>query len=266
MTDRVRVAVDGHVAIVTLDRPEKHNAVDLPMFAALADAGRRLAADSAVRAVVLEGAGPSFCAGVDTGIFQQGENAISPTTMAPGESTPANFFQSAAYVWRELPVPVICAMHGTVFGAGLQIALGADLRFASADCRVSVMEIAWGIIPDMAISTTMPRLLAADRAKELAWTGRVLSGAEAFELGLVTALHQQPATAARETAQAIAAQSPDAVRAIKVLFDETPQMTPAEALQLEATLQLSLLGSGNQLEAVRARLEKRLPQFKNPPA
>jgi enoyl-CoA hydratase/carnithine racemase len=264
MTERLDIAIDGHVAVVTLNRPEKHNAVDLETFAALACAGEKLAADSSVRAIVLQGAGPSFCAGIDISIFQGGENAIGAAKMAPGDTSPANFFQRAAYIWREVPVPVISALHGTVFGAGLQIALGTDLRFATPECRLSIMEIKWGIIPDMAISATLPGIVAVDKIKELAWTGRIFSGQEAFELGMVTSLHADPSTAAIETAQLIAGRSPAAIRAIKRLLNESAGMPVASALQLEAQLQMSLLGSADQTEAVMANIEKREPDFKDP--
>jgi enoyl-CoA hydratase/carnithine racemase len=263
MSEPVKIAKDGHVATVTLNRPEKHNAIDLRMFAALAEAGTELANDSSVRAVVLEGAGPSFCAGIDLSIFQQNDESILISKMATGDDSPANFFQRAAFVWREVPQPVICALHGSVFGGGLQIALGADLRFASADCRLSVMEIKWGLIPDMAISTTLARLLPADKAKELAWTGRIFDADEACQMGVITAIHDNPSLAAQETAAAIAAKSPNAVRAIKRLFDESVLMSASQALQLEAQLQLTLLGSQQQTEAVAANLEKRPPRFED---
>jgi len=264
MSEPLIVTIDEHVASVTLNRPDKHNAVNVPMFEALAEAGSQLAGDPSIRAVVLSGAGPSFCAGIDLGIFQQGAAAFGAAKMAPGDASPANFYQRAAYVWRELPVPVICALHGTVFGAGLQIALGADLRFASADCRLSVLEIKWGIIPDMAISTTLPRLMPVDKMKELAWSGRIVTAEEASALGLISALHADPLQAARDTAALLASKSPDAIRAVKRLFDDSADMSTTQALQLEAQLQMSLLGRDNQLEAVTANLENRAPDFKDP--
>ena len=263
MSEPVIIARDGHVATVTLNRPEKHNAIDLRMFAALADAGTELADDSSVRVIILEGAGASFCAGIDLSIFQQNDESILISNMQRGKESPANFFQRAAFVWREVPQPVICALHGSVFGGGLQIALGADLRFASADCRLSVMEIKWGIIPDMAISKTLARLLPADKAKELAWSGRVFDAVEAYEMGVITAIHDNPSQVARETAAAIATKSPNAVRAIKQLFDESAEMSTAQALQFEAQLQLTLLGSPQQTEAVAANLAKRAPKFED---
>lgn len=251
------------MATVTLNRPEKHNAIDLAMFAALAKAGAELGSDSSIRAIILEGAGPSFCAGIDLSIFQQNDESILLSKLAAGEDSPANFFQRAAFVWREVPQPVICALHGSVFGGGLQVALGADLRFCSADCRLSVMEIKWGLIPDMAISRTLSRLLAADKAKELAWTGRVFDAEEAYQMGVITAIRDNPSDSARETAAAIATRSPKAVRAIKRLFDESVEMSTLQALQLEAQLQMSLLGGHQQIEAVAANLEKRAPEFED---
>lgn len=261
MTDRVLLSVENHVATVTLNRPDKHNALDLEMFAALAEVGEQIMGEPSVRAVVLEGAGPNFCAGLDLGIFQGGDSAISPESMVPCEGSPANLWQRAAYVWREVPVPVICAITGIAYGGGTQIALGADLRFAAPDARLSVMEIKWGIIPDMGITTNLARCMPADRLKELALTGRIVSGAAAFDLGLVTAVHDDPGRAARETAADIAAKSPDAIRAIKHLFDSAWGLPAAETLKLEARLQQGLLGTPNQVEAVMANIEGRDPEF-----
>jgi enoyl-CoA hydratase/carnithine racemase len=263
MSESVRINKDGHVAIVTLNRPQKHNAINLDMFAALASAGMQLGKDSSVRAIVVEGAGPSFCAGIDLSIFEQADSSMLISKMAPAEDSAANLFQRAAFVWREVPQPVICALHGSVFGGGLQIALGADLRFGSADSRYSVMEIKWGLIPDMAISTTLARLVPTDRAKELAWSGRVFDAVEARDMGVITALHDNPSQAARDAAASIANRSPKAVRAIKRLFDESAEMSVGQALQLEAELQLSLLGGDQQIEAVAANLEKRAPKFED---
>lgn len=261
MSEVVKIERDDHVATVTLNRPEKHNAVNLEMFEALINAGKELGADRSVRAVVLQGDGESFCAGIDLSVLQQDSLEQLSAKMIPDEDSPANFFQRAAYIWREIPVPVIGALQGATFGAGFQIAMGADLRYASPDCQLSVMEIKWGIIPDMAISRTLAGLLAIDKAKELAWTGRVVNAEEALGLGLVTAVVEEPQQAAVEAAKAIAGRSPQAIRAIKRLFEESPEMTVSEAFQLEAQLQMSLLGGPNQTEAVAANMQKRAPNF-----
>jgi enoyl-CoA hydratase/carnithine racemase len=161
-------------------------------------------------------------------------------------------------------VPVIAAVHGNCFGGGLQIALGADIRIAAPDARLSVMEMRWGLIPDMAITRTLPRLVGIDVAKELTYTGQVISGAEARELGIVTRVADEPLAAARALAADIANRSPDAVRAAKRLFDSSWNAPAEETLALEAELQLGLLGSPNQLAAAAAGLAKRPAEFVDP--
>ncbi len=261
MTSRVTFAVVDHVARVTLNRPDKHNAIDYQMFADLADVGQELAKDQSVRAVILHGAGEHFCAGIDISVFQQKEPVATAESMAPCDGSPANLFQRAAYIWREIPVPVICAIQGAAYGGGLQIALGADLRFAAPDARLSIMEIKWGLIPDMAISTTLRGIVSIDIAKSLAWSGKVVAGDEALRLGLVTEIHDDPLRAANEMARSIANKSPDAIRAVKQLINESWALSEADALRLEAQLQMSLLGRENQLEAAKANMEGRPPAF-----
>ena len=197
-------------------------------------------------------------------VFQgDGLAGLDKSAFKPRDGTPANFFQSAAYVWRELPVPVIAAIEGVAFGAGLQIALGADIRYATADARLSIMEVKWGIIPDMAITATLRDVMPADRAKELGFTGRIVSGSEAGTMGLITAVHDDPLEAARELASEIAGKSPDAIRAIKTLINTAWHDSIERALQLEAKLQMSILGKPNQIESVTANLEKRPPNFQS---
>ena len=261
MSATVIVSREDHVAIVTLNRPDKMNAVSLDMFAALGEAGRELAEDRSVRAVVLHGAGESFCAGIDTGVFQDESLRIDAAALAPLPGSSANRFQEAAYTWRRLEVPVVCAVHGVAFGAGLQIALGADLRYAAPDARFSIMEIRWGLIPDLAITTTLRNLVAIDKVKELALSGRIVEAPEALEMGLITELHKDPLAAAMEAARSICVKSPDAIRSLKRLVNEAWRLSDAESLALEAELQSGILGSKNQLEAVRANLQNRVPEF-----
>lgn len=262
MVERVIVNIDSHVASVTLNRADKHNAVDLAMFEALIETGGALAKDRSLRAVVLHGAGGSFCAGIDVSIFAgKGISAAGADNMLPRGDSIANFYQSAAYVWRELPIPVIAALHGVVYGAGLQIALGADIRYARPDTKMSIMEVKWGIIPDMAISTTLPNLMPVDKASELAWTGKVISGSEANQLGLVTDIKDDPLDAAQEIARSIAGKSPDAIRSIKKLFYEAWQTQSAGLLRMEAQLQVAAMASPNQMEATKANMQKRAPEF-----
>ena len=261
MGSTVSVEIDAHIAIVTLNRPDKMNAVSLGMFADLAEVGDRLGADSSVRVVVLSGSGENFCAGIDTSIFGANGPGIDASSLAPQEPSPANFFQRAAYVWREVPVPVICSIHGVAFGAGLQIALGADIRYATPEARLSIMEAKWGIIPDMAISTTARNIVPLDKIRELAYSARVIDAPEALRIGLITQVYDDPLAAAMSLAQEISLRSPSAVRSMKQLFDAGWSAPDAEALALEARLQAALLGRENQREAVLATIEKRTPNF-----
>jgi enoyl-CoA hydratase/carnithine racemase len=260
--DRVIVSVHGGVADVRLNRPQKLNALDLAMFDGLIAAGRRLAADSGVRAVVLSGEGRAFCAGLDFKSFMSGGSGAD--LLAPEAGSLANRAQRAAWVWQEVPVPVIAAISGVAFGGGLQIALGADIRYATPDAELSVMEIRWGLIPDMSGTQTLRRLVRLDVAKELTFTGRVVSGIEAQALGLVTRVTEAPRDAALELAREIASKSPHAIRAAKKLLNASGVVPVEQGLALEAELQRGLLGSTNQLEAVMANLEKRAPAFKDP--
>jgi enoyl-CoA hydratase/carnithine racemase len=184
--------------------------------------------------------------------------------LQPRDDSGANFFQCAALVWRHLPVPVIAAVHGVAFGAGLQVAMGADLRFASGDSRWSVMEVKWGIIPDMGLSVTANGLVRPDQLKKLALSGAIIDGREAQQQGLVTEVHDDPLAAAFALAQTLATRSPDAVRAMKSLYNAAAEDRQAEALRREATLQAALLGAANQVEAVTANLHGREPEFADP--
>lgn len=260
---RVIVEREGAVARVAMNRPEKRNGLDLPMFEGLVEAGRRLAADPAVRAVVLYGEGKAFCAGLDFAAFMATAD-VGPRLLARPDDSPANLAQRVAWVWREVPVPVIAAIHGQAFGGGLQIALGADLRYVRPDAELSVMEIRWGLIPDMGASRTLLSLVRPDVAKELTWSGRIVSGDEALSLGLATRVADDPLAAALETARAIAERSPQAIRGAKRLYERAPELDVPAAFALETQLQLGLLGSPNQMEAVQANMMKRAPVFRDP--
>mgnify|MGYP001813592666 CR=1 FL=1 len=261
MSDRVEITIRDHVAEVMLNRPEKFNALDLETFEALDAAARSLAGDRTVRVVILHGAGDNFCAGIDLGVLQGGGEDIARTLLAPVPGSPANLAQRAAYAWRELPVPVVCALQGIAFGGGFQIAMGADLRYAAPDVQLSIMESKWGIVPDMAITTTLRHVVAPDRAKELAFTAGVFDAQEALRLGVVTRIEDDPLAAARLMAETVADRSPDAIRGIKRLMNEGWTLPEHEALALEAAIQVPLLGAANQVEAVRANLEKRRAKY-----
>lgn len=265
MSERVLVDIDNHVATVTLNRAEKRNAVDFEMFDGIAAAADELAKNVSVRAVVLSGEGTDFCAGIDISVFGgDGIGAGTADLMEPRTESGANYFQNAALCWRNLPVPVIAALQGSVFGAGFQISMGADLRYAATDARLSIMEIKWGIIPDMAITATLPGVVAEDRVRELAYTGRIVAADEAAVLGLVTAVVDDPLASATAVAHEIAGKSPDAIRAIKRLIGDSWPRDGATSLRREAELQVAVMAGDNQREAVAANLEKRAPQFHDP--
>lgn len=257
---RVIISVEDGVGSVTLARPDKKNALDLAMFEAIADAADELGGHGDLRAIVLRGEGTAFCAGLDLGAFMADPETIRKLLEKPG-GEPANLAQRVAWAWRELPVPVIAALHGEVFGGGLQIALGADIRIAAPDARLSVMEIRWGLVPDMAGSRILKDLMAYDAAMELALTGRVIDGEEAARVGLVTRTAVDPTAEATTLAGVIAKRSPDAVRAVKTLMHRAPSLGHRDGLDLETRLQMSLLGGENQMEAARAGLERREPEF-----
>jgi enoyl-CoA hydratase/carnithine racemase len=269
MSELVQITLDDGVADVRLNRPDKYNALSPEMFDAIVAAGERLAQDRSVRAVVLSGNGRGFCAGLDFSSFQgmqdrgaQGTTGTgSGNALARDSERPENRAQRPAYVWKRMPVPVICALHGVAFGGGLQVALGADIRLAAPNARLSVMEIKWGLVPDMSLTQTLRDLVRLDVAKELTFTGRIVGAEEARELGLVTRVVEEPLAVALEMAREIAGKSPDAIRYGKKLLEESWHADPATGLGLEASLQSELIGSPNQLEAVKANFEERPPKF-----
>lgn len=253
---------DGAVAHVRMNRGDKRNGLDAAMITGLIAAGEKIAADPSVRAVVLSGDGVAFCAGLDFKSFM----AAGPKAMRAliERNGVANIAQRCAWIWQEVPVPVIAAVHGACFGGGLQIALGADIRYATPDAELSVMEMKWGLIPDMSITKTAPRSVRLDVLKELTFTGRVVSGTEALALGLVTRVCGDPLAEALATARVIATKNPHAIRSAKRMLNEAPELPVAEAFALETALQVEILGSKNQLEAVRANFTKTAPQFRDP--
>lgn len=263
---RVTVTVADHVATVTMVRGAKHNALDAAMFTGLVAAAAQVAADPSVRAVVIHGEGKSFCSGLDVASFMGGDSPISmDQLMDRGERGRSNLAQRACTDWIDLPVPVIAAVHGNCFGGGMQIALGADIRIAAPDARLSIMEIRWGLVPDMGITQSLPRLMPIDRAKELTYTGRQVSGEEAAVLGLVTRTAADPLAAAHELAATIAGRSPSAIQHTKRLYDQTWTTHEMDlALVLETELQLELIGQPNQLAAVTAAFTKQPGVFEDP--
>lgn len=248
--DRVILHREGPLARVELNRPDKHNGVDLAMIDALLDAAERLRGDRSLRAVIIHGAGPSFCAGLDIKSVMGRPVRAVVAALALLKPT-ANRFQRVNLVWRELSVPVIAAVHGSCFGAGLQLALGADIRLARPDASLSVMEAKWGLVPDMGGTVTLREIVPRDVALDLTLSARVIDGHEALRLGLVTRLAEDPLVAARELVDEIVQRSPDASAGAKRLFAEAWEGSEAHALAAERRWQLRMLLSRNQRIATR---------------
>lgn len=265
MAERVTVRIDNGVADVRLNRPEKMNALDGAMFRALVETGEALKADPSVRAVVLSGEGRAFCAGLDFSSFQAmaGDEGMEIGAEPKGDRI-ANQGQQAAYVWAEMPAPVIVAVHGVALGGGCQIALGGDLRYCTADASFSVLEIRWGLAPDMTGTQLLPRLVGLDVAKELTFTGRMVNGTEAVAIGLATKVCEDPRADALALAHQIAANNPEAVQGAKALLNLAGQVSLAEGFAAEERLIKQLIGSPNQKEAVAAYFEKRPARYADP--
>ena len=267
MESRVSITMLEGVADVRLVRADKMNALDAEMFEALVAATDRLSREKSLRAVVLSGEGRAFCAGLDMGRFaamkDKGGNGIpggEKRDLTARTHGLANFPQQAVWGWRQLPVPVIAAVHGVAFGGGFQLALGADMRFLSADARMSIMEIKWGLVPDMAGTPILASLVRDDILRELTFTGRIFSAEEALSYGLATRICEDPLAAAFEVARDIASKSPDAIRAAKRMLNNL-SVDAGAALMAESVEQQKLLGSPNQLEAVSANIGNRAPKF-----
>lgn len=266
--DRVRITIEGGVADVRLVRSDKMNALDGAMFQAIVAAGLRLKDEKGLRAVVVSGEGRAFCAGLDMGNFGkmasgerkggEGSAAGNLGERAHGESNQAQY---VANVWRDVPVPVIAAVHGVAFGGGFQLMLGADMRYIAPDARLSVLEIKWGLVPDMAGVELMRRLVREDIVRELTYTGRIFLGEEAGRIGFATRVTASPYEDALATAREIAGKSPSAIRAAKRLMNLAQHGSSAEVLLAETVEQVALIGSPNQVEAIMSNMEKRAANY-----
>lgn len=269
--NRVTIEVVDGVADVRMNRADKRNALDNAMFTSLAAAGEYLKTLSEIRAVVLSGDGASFCAGLDFGSFQamaegpkteagaKNESGMNAGAMSEGRIT--HLAQQVCWVWQEVPVPVIAAVHGHALGGGMQIALGADIRFVHPDTQLSVREVHWGLIPDMTGTLMLSRLVRPDIAKELVFTAKVISGREGFEIGLATHLSDDPRSDAMVLAREIAGRSPDAVRGAKKLLNLQANDGAAQQFAHEREVIGRLIGQANQVEAVMSHFEKRPPNY-----
>jgi len=268
---RVRLASSEGVAHVELNRPEKRNALDGGMFDGIREAARHVERDRSVRAVVLSGAGGCFCSGLDFSTFgamaDEGLDADSEEVAAAARdlsSQGANRAQQIGWLWQEIAVPVIAAVEGAAYGGGLHVALGADIRFVAPDARLAFVEVTWGLVPDLSGTQALRRLVSLDVAKKLVLSGEPISGEKAVACGLCTELSDDPLGDAFALARLIASRSPDAVRAAKLLLNESVRVPVAEGLANEFRATGGLMGTPNQIEAVVARLQKREAKFVDP--
>ncbi len=270
MSDRVSISLDNGIADVRLNRPDKMNALDGALFQGIVDAGEGLKGDRRVRVVVLSGEGRGFCAGLDFSSFQAmagdgggGDSGGQEVTGGIGQTSGriTHLGQQAAWVWQELELPVIAAVHGPALGGGLQIALGADIRIVAPDAKLSVLESRWGLIPDMIGTAMLPKLVGLDVAKDLTFTGRMVSGEEAVRLGLATRVADDPRAAAMELAADLVTKSPEALREGKRLLNLSGTRPIAEQFADERRTMGSLIGTPNQVESTMAYFEKRAPSF-----
>lgn len=267
MDNRVELVIDESVASVRLVRPEKLNALDPPMFEALAEVGARLGSHRGLRAVVISGEGRGFCAGLDLeriSSVANGQSLLPFADLTERTHGPANFVQHVVWQWRELAVPVVAAVHGIAFGAGFQLALGADLRYVAPGTQFSILETKWGLVPDMAGIHLMRHLAKEDIVRELTYTARIFTAEEALRYGFVSHLVEDPLSAAMETARQIASRSPDAIRAAKRLLNLATARDAETILSEETAAQTRLLASTNQIEAVKSNLEGRSARFVDP--
>jgi len=261
--DRVRIDIHDEIATVSLTRPEKLNALDMPMFEAIAIAARRIKKDRTIRAVILRGEGRAFCSGLDIKNMFRSPVAAIKLLVKPGRKA-SNLAQDVSVLWRELPIPVIAVTHGKCWGGGFQIALGADFRYSSKDCEFSIMEVRWGLIPDMGGSIALRELAAIDVVKELTMTAKVFGADEAKSHGLITRICDDPLSDALAFAHQLKAHSPDAISSTKKLFNATWLGTVRNALAWETRLQRRLIGRYNQRTAIaRSSKQQKAPPFKN---
>ncbi len=247
MTDQARVLLevkDG-IAHVTLNRPDKHNGLDEKMILELVRAARTIRKDRGIRCVIMKGAGPSFCAGLDFASVSK-KPMVIPRFFSKFPWRKGNMFQRVAHIWRDLPIPVIAVVHGNCFGGGMQIILACDYRIATPTANLSILEMKWGLIPDMSAMVTLSRLTRVDIAQELTMTGRFFSGRQGAEYGLISKVSEDPLAAAGALAGTICEKSPDAIAAAKYLYKKTWKKDTRAALFWERITQLRLLGRKNQ--------------------
>ena len=261
---RVTITYEDHIAHVRLTRADKMNAVDQEMIDAIIAAGNEVAASDA-RVVVLSGEGKAFCAGIDIsamGALAGGDPSEKMMPRTHGDGT-TNQWQEVPMIWTRVGIPVIAALHGKVYGAGLQLALGADIRIAAPDVEMAVMEMKWGIVPDMGGMVLLPKLVRGDVLRLMTYTAQPIDATQAERWGLVTQLADDPLAAAMELAATIAGKSPSAIKAAKRLAAFAETNGADEVLLEESREQAELLGRPHQMEVIAAEFGKRPAVFKD---
>ncbi len=271
INNRITLSVENHIAHVTLSRADKMNALDNEMFEAIPMVGEQIRNNSSIRVVVVSGDGGNFCAGLDKSNFssileKKGvslEDDEPAMVLADRTHGIANALQYVVWMWRELPMPVIAAVEGFCLGGGLQIALGADFRYAKPDSKFSILEMRWGIVPDMSSTQIMRHMIRDDVIRELTYTAKIFDAEQAKDWGFITDIVDNPLAHAMSVAEQIAYKNPDAIRAAKKIIDASNYQTAAEGLLMESVEQDKIMGTPNQIEAVMAELQKRKPEFKD---
>jgi len=260
---RIIIEKDSHVAIVRFNRPEKMNALDKEQFNEIINVGEQLNADPSIRAIVLTGEGKAFCAGLDIGAQFSGSDDMEINQLTSRTYGISNLWQKVVWQWREMPVPVIAAVHGYALGGGLQIMMAADIRIVEPNTKMAIMETKWGLIPDMAGTQLFRHSVRDDVIKLLTYTHRIFSGTEALQYGFATQLSENPVEDAITIAKEIAAVSPSAIVHAKKLLNSAPYLNEADGLLTESVAQQKLIKSKNQLEAIMAGLQKRDGNFED---
>ena len=260
MSERVLVSIEEGVCHVRLNRAEKMNALDPAMFDAVLSTIETLSDNSSIRVIVLSGEGNAFCAGLDVSSFGVSEDG--PTDLLPRTHEKANFVQQMGWGWRQLPVPVIAAVHGICFGGGMQLMAGADVKIIHPDTQCAVMEMRWGLVPDMSGYPLWRGNVRDDILRRLVYTNEIFSGSDAQQFGFATETNDDPLARALSLAKTIATKNPDAIRSAKRLSNHMSDATDAELLTAESVEQTGIIYKPNQLEAVAAFFEKRPAAFK----
>lgn len=266
MSEHVQISIENNIGYLTLNRPEKKNALTLDMLSQIASAAHDLSNDPSVRVIIFHGTGGTFCSGMDTSVLMQFAarlDEIKSELTNPKSGDGITQFQAPVMALRQAPQPVISVIDGVAFGGGIQLALAGDFRFGALDCKLSIRESKWGLIPDMGITQCLPHYVRPDQAKDLIMTGRVVDAPEAFEMGLLSQIDADPMSKALEFAQTLLTRSPEVLRASKALVDQSWHGGP-EALRHEAILQSKIIGTPNQIEAAMAGMQKRDPSFSDP--